>query len=330
MGKRTINTSLDEDLQGLGIPGFNMQEQALLGGIPLTEGTNDSVEEEDKMCPKCKADMKDGKCTKCGYKKAEDDDQEGDDQDESIDPLEAVGVNIELFDAIMEIPFEGLKSEDIDEILEALKSKELPEDASDELKERAEEVVDFLIAERAAKVVRRHVAGKTTKKKSRQCPEGTRAKKGKPGCEPTVKAMGGAGKVAKESRKKKKWAKGGAGKKSERKSARVAARREGVESPFAAELMGLMEDSQEASETLRDELIEMIGNVFDLLSEEFNDEAVTRVFTEAYEPVLASWDAGRIDEDVMEVDEFISEIKPVLTLIHKSLDRIGGEDTLGN
>jgi hypothetical protein len=60
------------------------------------------------------------------------------------------------------------------------------------------------------------------------------------------------------------------------------------------------------------------------------DEAVTRVFGDAYEAVEASWEAGRLDEDIMDEDEFMAEIKPVLTLIHKSLDRIQGEGGLGN
>jgi len=337
MGKRAINTSLDEDLRGLGIPGFNMEEQARLGGIPLVEddeGDPPPVEEEEKKCPKCKAMMKDGKCEKCGYEMGKDDDQEGDDQDEGIDPLEDPEVNAELFDAIMEIPFEGLQAEDVEEILEALKEKKIPDDASDELRERAEEVVDFLIAEVAGKVQRRFKAGSVAKKKAIVCKPGwSKDPKDKSGrkCIPSKKAAGGAGKFAQKKRKKKKWGKTGGGVKSARKSKRVAARRhEGVESPFAMELMGLMEDNQDVQETVRDELLDRIGSIMEMLSEEFMDEAVTRVFVEAYEPIGASWEAGRLDEDVMDEDEFIAEIKPVLTLIHKSLDRIGGEETLGN
>jgi len=313
MGKRTIHTSLEEDLKGLGIPGISMVEQARLGGIPMTEDADEPAEVEEESTD-------------------EGDEETPDSTNEDVDPLDAEEVNEDLFNAIMDLPFEGLQAEDVEEVLEALKGKKMPEDASDELKERAEEVVDHLIAEVAAKVTRRFKAGSVAKKKSKQCPQGFRKDGTK--CVPAVKAAGGAGKLAKEGRKKKKWARSGAGKKSERKSARVAARRgeemEFTESPFAAELLGLMEDNQEITETVRDELIDRMDRIFDLLSEEFEDEAVTRVFTEAFEPVSASWKAGRLDEDVMDDDEFIAEIKPVLTLIHKSLDRIGSEEALGN
>ena len=82
--------------------------------------------------------------------------------------------------------------------------------------------------------------------------------------------------------------------------------------------------------TVRDELLDRVGSIVEMLSEEFVDEAVTRIFEAAYEPVAASWEAGRLDEDVMDEDEFIAEIKPMLTLIHKSLGKIGAEGELGN
>jgi hypothetical protein len=304
MAKKTVTTSLEEDLQGLGLSNLSLEEQARLGGIPLVE------EDEEKP-------------------------DESEEQAEEVDPLDAPDVNMELFDAIMDLPFDGLKAEDIDEILEALKGKNLPDDAPDELKERAEEVVDFLLAEAVAKVTRRHKAGKLSKKKSFQCPPGTRKDpKDKAGrrCIRAAKAAGGAGKLSKERRKKTRWAKGGKGKKSLRKSKRIGALRgEAVEmSPFAEELVGLMEDTEDRNESVRDEILERVRSISEMLTEEFLDEAVTRVFEEAYEPIDAAWESGRLDEDVMDEDEFIAEIKPLLTLIHKSLDRIGAEDASGN
>jgi len=316
MGKKVINTSLEEDFRGLGLEGIDMGAQARLGGIPLEESEDPASAEDEE-------------------KKSEEEDASADAAEESdstngdVDPLNEDTVNVELFDAIMGLPFENLTAEDVEEILESLKeSKKIPEDASDELRERAEEVVDFLLSEVAAKTVRRHKAGSVAQKKSKQCPQGFRKKGNK--CVPAVKAAGGAGKLAKEGRKKKKWAKSGAGKKSARKSARVAARREGVESPFALELMGLMEDTNEATKTVRDDIVERFENILILLSEEFGDEAVSRVFDEALEPLAASWEAGRLDEDVMDEEEFLAEVNPVLSLIHRSLDRLDTGDALGN
>jgi len=337
MGKRAIHTSLEEDLQNLGLPSFNMAEQAALGGVPLTEekDKDGSVAEgdDDPTCPKCKAKMEEGKCTKCDHvmeSKDEDVDSTNAEDSEGDDPLEGEVVNEELFSAIMELPFEGLQAEDIEEILEKLAEKKLPEDSSEELKERANEVVDFLLAEVAAKVTRRHKAGKMSAKKSFQCPPGTRRVGKTRKCEKAAKVAGGKGKLMKEKRKKVRWGKSGLGAKSQRKSARIAKRREDVDSPFAMELAGLLEDNQTEAITVRDDLLDRVGNIMEMLAEEFADEAVTRVLEEAYEPIAASWDAGRLDEVVMDEDEFIAEIKPVLTLIHKSLEKIGAEEELGN
>lgn len=347
MPKKVVHTSLKEDFDKLGIPAISLTEQAHLGGIPLTEDKGKLPAEEGKeLCPECKSEIKEGKCTKCDYRMksedASDDDTgegegEGGSTNEGVDPLDSDTVNAEMFEAIMALPFDELQAEDVDELLEALKEKAMPEDASDELKGQAEQVVDFLL-EAVAKKTRRSKAGSMAKKASFQCPPGTRKDPKDPGgrrCVRAAKAAGGAGKLAKTARKKGRWSKSGKGKTSGRKSSRWAARRgesvESVQSPFALELAGLMEDTQEQeAKTVRDELLERVGNVMELLSEEFLDEAVTRVFEEAYELVEASWDAGRLDEDVMDEDEFIAEIKPVMTLIHKSLVRIQGEGELGN
>jgi len=352
MAQKKVTTTLNEDMQVLGIPGVNMAEQARLGGIPLSEDkdegpADDELQEmmkegykEGMTCPKCKkGKMSKHRCPDCGFEvkpeyrqdpgkqvaASTNEEAEGDDE---VHPLDAPEVNEDLFTAIMDLPFDDMKAEDVEEVLEALKEKDLPEDASDGLKERAEEVVDFLI-EAVAKKTRRAKAGSMAKKASFQCPPGTRKDpKDKAGrrCIRAAKAAGGSGKLAKETRKKGRWAKSGKGKKSARKSSRWAARREDIQSPFAAELHGLLEDTQEEiQESVRDEIIERIGDILEMFCEEFNDEAVTRVFEEAYEPVLSSMESGRLDEDVMDEDEFVAEIKPLVTLIHKSIERIGAD-----
>jgi hypothetical protein len=252
---------------------------------------------------------------------------------EEVDPLCAEDVNNELFDRIEGLPFEKMEAEDIEEILEELKSKNLPED-NEELKERAAKLVDFLISEAAASRTRRFKAGSMSKKTSFQCPQGARQDPKNPRrCVPARKAAGGAGKLAKEGRKKKKWAKGGSGKKSSRKSGRYAARREdvgGMVSPFAMELGGLLEGAEENEiMEVRDEILDRIGFILEMLSEEFLDESVTNIFIEAYEPISEAWYQGRLDEDVMEEEEFMTMIKPTISIITKSLARIDSGE-LGN
>lgn len=366
MGKRAIKTSIHEDLESLGLSSFNMTEQAILGGIPLNEDKDAPIDDEGVSpldAEEVNEELFDAIMNLDFAKmKVEDIDEivealkektlSEDAPDalkaraeevveflhnakagKDVSPLDAPEVNEDLFDAIMWLQFEKMNEDDVEELLDALKEKTIPYDASTALKERAEEVVDFLVSEAVAKKTRRAKSGSMAKKASFQCPPGTRKDpKDKSGrrCIRAAKAAGGAGKLAKASRKKGRWAKSGAGKKSSRKSGRWAARREGAESPFAIELAGLVEDVQIGNVTVRDDLLDRIGNIMEMLSEEFLDEAVTQVLSETYEPVIASWDAGRLDEDVMDEDEFISEIKPVLTLIHKSLGRLNIEGVSGN
>jgi hypothetical protein len=316
---------MEEDFAALGIKGYSPVEQAKLGGIVLTEAKEDKSKVKDKKkCEKCEKDYNGDACA-CE-----------DVEEDVVDPLDAPDVNDQLFDAIMGLPYESMSEEDVQEVIDALKEKTLPEDADDVLKTRAEEVVDHLINEVAAKKTRRHKAGSMGKKASFQCPEGTRKDPGdKTGrrCVRAAKAAGGAGKLAKESRKKTRWGKSGSGKKSARKSGRWAARREDInESSFARELNSLLEEHQEEQSSVRDEVLGRMSYIFELLHEEFLDEAVTRIFAEASDPIFAAWDSGRLDEDVMSEDEFMAEIKPMLTLITKSLDRIDRTESgeLGN
>jgi len=342
METRTVRRTLEEDLKKIGLTDVDVKKQLHLGGVVTEsddskskkcEGKDCEKSDEDNSCPECGTEMEDGVCPECGYE-VEYDDEMDDTEESRRHPLDSKVVNESMFDAIMDLPFENLEAEDIDAVLNGLKMKVLPNRAHESLKNRASEVVDFLVSEAVAKRTRKAKAGSMAKKAVFQCPPGTRKDPNDPNgrrCIRAAKAAGGAGKLAKQSRKKAKWMKSGAGKVSSRKSARWAARRgESDESLFALELKGLMEDVQSQNESVRDELLDHIGNIIELLSEEFNDEAVTRVFEDACESLDSSWEAGRLDEDVMDEDEFIAEIKPVLTLIHKSLDRIQGNGGLGN
>lgn len=357
MKKTVITTSLEEDLKGLGI---SMDEdQIALSGV-LTEESDGDEQDEGCDTPGEKKRSKgkgrgeahgDGKgpigvpVGEKGKGKGEDEDEEEEedeegkdkkDKKESNDALDGPDVTPELFERIMALPFDNLEVEDVEELLEKLKGKNLPKD-NEALKESAEKVVKYLLQEVAAKRQRRFKAGKVSKKKSFQCPPGTRQDPKNPRrCVRAAKAAGGAGELHKERRKKKLWGRTGAGKKSERKSERVSKRRHTEEmtpsESFARELGTILEERVENTLTVRDELMERIQRIFIMLCEEFENEAVTEVFEEAFEPLVVAWDSGRLDEDVMEVPEFMGMIEPALTLIHKSIDRLDREDRgeLGN
>lgn len=250
------------------------------------------------------------------------------------DPYDGKFVTTELLERIQGLPFENLTEDDCDELLDGLKEKELPE-GDDALSDLAEETVRLVI-EKKAERKRRFKAGKMSKKKGFQCPEGFRQESGAgatPRCVPAHKAAGGMGKLNREARKKTKWGKTGAGVKSTKKSDRWAGRREGVGesvSPFAAELGAIMEGVDEQVASVRDDLMERIENIFILLGEEFGDASVSEVYGEALEGLLESYEIGRLDESVMDEDEFVAEVSPLVTMMRKSLAKIMDAEELGN
>lgn len=241
------------------------------------------------------------------------------------DPLDGKFVTRELLDRISALNMEDLDLEDIDEIIEELKDKELPED--DEIEEDATNLVHGLM-EVKARIIRRAKAGKTAKKRSRMCPPGYRMKDGK--CVRAAIAAGGMGKLKKMARLKKKWKRSGKGKMSLKKSKRWSARRESFEqSNFASELSSIMEGYEVATMTERSEVIDRLNSIFGLLSEAFDDESIDQVYESAMDKIEESQNVGKLDESVMTDEEFIAELSPAVTLVRKSFGKImdGG---LGN
>ena len=252
------------------------------------------------------------------------------------DPIDGLYVTKELFDRIEALPFEAMEDSDFEELLDELAEKKLPE-GDDELREQAERVV-VVLKEGVANRQRRFKGGSTARKMSFQCPQGFRAVSGdggRPMCKPSHIAAGGMGKLRKEGRKKKKWSRGGKGQMSKMRSFRVEKRRgamrkasEGIMSPLAQELMLVSEGMQgDVSISVRDEIIERCVNIVEFLNEEFMDKSVTQIYDDAIEEMLDAYDVGRLDEDVMDENEFIAEIEPVISLITKSLEKL---EDLGN
>ena len=309
--------SLQEDLDALGVKGLDEGAMARIAlgqtmseqGPPKKDDPEPDPEEED------------------------DDEEDGEDYDESVhDAFDGPFVTPALFDRIMALPFDSLEEDQIELVIEGLKTKRVPRNI-DGIAERATLVAQRLVDEAVAKRVRRARAHSMSKKASFQCPPGMRKDPKDPSGKRCIRAMqaaGGAGKLAKIKRKSKKWAKSGAGAKSKRISARWADRRPGAQtSEFAVELEHLLYESQDRMENVRSEILGRIDNIVDLLVQEFDDESVLAVFNEAVEPISASYEAGRLDEDVMDADAFLAEIKPVMAIISKSLDRLERSD-LGN
>jgi len=304
MTRQRMKTTLEEDFSALGIK-MNAGRSVKMSGI-IEEDKNDSPQEPEK------------------------------DLDEDNDPFDGEYVTNELFDRIEALPLDDLEEDDIQKVLDGLSEKKIPDNNVDIL-ERAEKIVTALKEAKATRQ-RRFKGGSTARKMSFQCPPGMRAVKtggGTPICRPSHVVAGGMGKLAKEGRLKKKWRRGGKGVVSQMRSGRVEKRRKGLRSEenmssFAQELLLLSEDiSREESKSVRDEIVERIVNIVDFLNEEFCDDSVADIYTESVDSVLDMYEAGRLEEDVMDDEEFIAELNPILTIISKSINKLD-DGELGN
>lgn len=347
--QRKVTSTMEEDFIKLGLMSESVQEEARNGkGRDMSSDEEDDTEddeedylddEEDDDEEDDEEDMEEsrGKKTKkkdmaIGKTKTIKGMKESDEED----PIDGKFVTMELFDRIKNLPFDNMKEEDFTALLDELSEKEIPED-NEELMSEAKEVVTML-KEGAANRLRRFKAGSTSRKTSFQCPQGFRAVKtgsgkGRPKCVPAHLAAGGMGALNKEARKKAKWARGGKGKMSKMRSGRVEKRRGAMRgesvSPLAAELMSLNESFEIANMTLRDEIVDRIGSIMELMSEEFRDEMVTELYEDALSNVLEMQSSGRLDEDVASDDEFLLALEPTVQLLAKSMEKIEGLD-LGN
>jgi hypothetical protein len=317
--EKVVRTTLQEDFERVGLKA-DIEHLGEMGGAPPLEAP--PAEENlgtAKKCEKCGKEYKGEKCL-CSKK------VEGVD-----DPFDGPLVTKELLERIGNLPFENFEESDFDDLLNALKEKELPE-GDEELATLAEAIVQKILDEKIGIRQRRHKARSMAKGKPRFfCQPGYRKAPGDETgkrCVPAHQAVaGGMGGLKREGRVKKRRSRSGKGKRSERISKRWAARREGVVSPFAAELAALHEgDSHDEPKDVRDEILGRVEHILEMLSEEFLDNDVAAIFAEAYEPLMDAWEGGRLDEDVMEHEDFIAEVRPVLALITKSLDKIDREE----
>ena len=308
MTHQRMKTTLEEDFQALNIS-ISADNSAKMYGI---------INEDTDNTEKIKSEEKD------------------DDLKKGQDPFDGEYVTNELFNRIEALQLEDLEEEDIQKILDGLAGKKIP-DGDDDILERAEKIIAALQEGKATRQ-RRFKAGSTARKLSFQCPPGMRAVSkdgGVPICRPSHVVAGGMGKLAKEGRKKKKWRRGGKGVVSQMRSARAEKRRVGLRqedtiSPFVEELLQISEDiSTSGTRSVRDEIIERIVNIVDLLNEEFMDGTISDIYTEAVNSVIDTYEAGRLEEDVMDDDEFIAELNPILTIISKSINRLD-DGEMGN
>lgn len=304
IGKQRMvgGATLEEDLKGLGVKGMDTSLLATLGGQILAEAAKGkcATKDEDPLADDEPAEELEGG-------EPEDDEEEYDEARE--DPIDGRWVSHALFDRILALPFANLSEDQLDALIEELKEKRIPASKPD-LQERAQEVAQRLLDEKRRVAV---VKGKRTIQ--------------------NINTSGAANRERRERRRKARRQRSKLKLQRLKRGRRASSKMAAAKTARTKERLGLVNSTEFASElesmlgeernlSLRADLLERIDRIVDLLGDEFLDEAVDEVFDGVLESLDASYHGGRLDEAVMNDDQFLAEIRPAIQLISKSLDKL--------
>lgn len=298
--KRSISSNtLQEDLDALGVKGLTEDSMAAIAlGRPLDE----------KSC------KDDGKGEEDGEDEEEEDD--GEEYDESRhDPIDGPFVTPALFDRIMALPFDNLDESQIDQLIGELSEKKIPKNIPG-IEERAQEVARTLVEKKKTiiwKGRRKRINIDTS---------------GEARAERRERRLKTRRKKSRIKRQRIRTARKPSAKRAAEKTA-AAHQRMGDSESFAVELEHLLHEQDSVAMSVRDEILLRIDTIIDLIEDEFEDDSVDSIFESVADTLFSSYDAGRLDEDVMGVDAFLAEVRPIMSLISKSLDKMERAD-MGN
>jgi hypothetical protein len=177
---------------------------------------------------------------------------------------------------------------------------------------------DTDLTEVKAKRIRRRSRGKAKRRLTKQCPQGYRMKGGR--CVPSRQAVGGAGKLAQERRKKKKYGRTGAGKKAKRRADRFAKRfGASVGESFAGGSI-----SSSLMESVNDRSIYNVGERNARLAESFANQAfyLGVVFEQADPNVWEAFDGvlDAVEESIESGASFNEAIRPLVSFVGRGVD----------
>jgi len=305
--RKAPSTKLEEDLQSLGIAGdpsdihglATMTVEDAVVGIGLKGHGGDGGEDGGQI-----TEDADGNEPGDGGEQV----AEG----AESDPIDGKFVTRELLSRIVNLPMDTMEEADFDEILEGLKTKDLPED-DEELANLAEAVVEQLVEGKLQKI-RQAKGGFKRKAKAGFQMKGGKIKRIATGERITKrrerkKYMRGKGKVL-----AKRWQRT-VGK---RHGKRLAHRKPLSASTLALDLGSLMAESRHG-ETFAP-AVERLARIFNLLDEQIADADVCRIMEETWNSFEDS-----ITEDTTE-DSFMESIRPCLMLVKRCLEHIEKQD----
>jgi hypothetical protein len=86
------------------------------------------------------------------------------------------------------------------------------------------------------------------------------------------------------------------------------------------DLRGALYEGTVGMSSVRDEIVERIASIFDLMDEMYGQDDIAHVFDEALEPIIDKVAAGQLTEAAMSNDEFHSMVKPSINLIVKVVE----------
>ncbi len=230
-------------------------------------------------------------------------------QVESTDPLDGDFVTRELLDRIVGLPLEDLDEDDIDEIIDGLKSKALPED--EEIREYATAVARALIDEGKKKQKIVGADGKISIVMKKTGGDAAIAKKGRRKNKSKLK------KASKKYRRsagfkmnKKKRARKG-------KKIKAAQQRIASDVTLADELRSLLDESTGVDSSHAD-IVDRIGRIYELLDESIYDEGVSDVLEESFD--------GLCDTLTEDDSDIIDAVKPCLSVMAACLRAIDEQE----
>ena len=260
------------------------------------------------------------------------------------DPIDGPVVTHELFNRIAGLDFSKLTVESVDEILEGLKAKDLPE-GDEGLAKRATEVVNMLLnckgqlvegsafrtfaAHSGKMVTKHHVTGTAGRKARMQARKYRRMHKGQIVRAAKKREHKGWFKRVMKMRAAKMGAHAqrvirpirnlvGAGKPSAVPGGQLAA---SADMEIANDLRSVLSESR-VQAGARSEVVERLNAIFELISEMYASESVDDVLEEAFIPVIERANAGTLTEDTLNDDEFVATLAPCLNVVTRVMESI--------
>ena len=260
------------------------------------------------------------------------------------DPIDGPVVTHELFNRIAGLDFSKLTVESVDEILEGLKAKDLPE-GDEGLAKRATEVVNMLISHKgqlAEGSAFRTFAAHSGKMVTKHHQTGTAGRKARMQAKKYRRMHKSQIVRSAKKREHKSWFKKvmkmramkmgahaqrvirpirnlvGAGKPGAMAGGQLAA---SADMEIANDLRSVLSESR-VQAGARSEVIERLNSIFELISEMYNAESVDDVLEEAFIPVIERANAGTLTEDTLNDDEFVAALAPCLNVVTRVMESI--------